>query len=256
MMGAEEIMSKVWSHMSSNPFSIEFTSTLKDAVESMVKHGIGNLVVKDGASIGLLTEREILLYLYLFGEIPDKELRDIMLRKFTKVSPNTPIDEAAKTMISTKTRLLVYEQNNLVGIITTSDLANAFLNTTDRNPSLESMITKNIFSLEHSYSVLEAIKLMYNRRVGSIIVTVHGLYDGIFTERDLLTKILNQNVGLTNEVGNYCSNFMLTARLGIRTREAAKLMFANNIKRLPITNNGRVVGIVTARDLVESFISE
>ena len=33
-------------------------------------------------------------------------------------------------------------------------------------------------------------------------------------------------------------------------------MFANNIKRLPITNGGRVVGIVTARDLVESFVSE
>lgn len=256
MIGAQEIMSKVWSHMTSDPFTIEFTSTLKDAVESMVKHGIGNLVVTDGASIGLLTEREILHYLYLFGEIPDKELRNIMLRKFTKVSPKTPIDEAAKTMISTKTRLLVYEQNNLVGIITTSDLAKAFLNTTDRNPSLEGVITRNIFSLEHYSSVLEAIKLMNNKRVGSIIVTMHGLHDGIFTERDLLTKILSQNVVLTNEVGNYCSNFLLTARLGVRAREAAKLMFANNIKRLPITSNGRVVGIVTARDLLESFISE
>jgi CBS domain-containing protein len=48
----------------------------------------------------------------------------------------------------------------------------------------------------------------------------------------------------------------MTARLGIRAREAAKLMLENNIKRLPITSNARVVGIVTARDLVESFIAE
>ena len=159
-------------------------------------------------------------------------------------------------MISTKTRLLVYEQNKLVGIITTSDLAKAFLKTTDRNPSLERVITRNIFSLKHYSSILEAIKLMNSRRVGSIIVTVNGLHDGIFTERDLLTKILTQNVDLTEEVDKYCSHFLLTARLGIRAREAAKLFFANNIKRLPITNGGTVVGIVTARDLVESFVSE
>jgi predicted transcriptional regulator len=242
--------------MTSDPFAMEFTSTLKDAVESMVKHGIGNLVITNGASIGLLTEREILYYLHLFGKIPDKELRDIPLRKFTKVSPHTPIDEAARTMITSKSRLLVYEQNNLVGIITTSDLARAFFKTTDRNQSLESVITKNIIRLEGTASVLEAIKIMNNKRVGSVIVTVDGLHDGIFTERDLLTKILNQNVALTSEVGKFCSNFFMTARLGIRAREAAKLLLENNIKRLPITSNARVVGIVTARDLVESFIAE
>lgn len=155
MVGAKEIMSKVWSHMTSDPFTIEFTSTLKDAVESMVKHEIGNLVIRNGASIGLLTEREILYYLDLFGKIPDKQLREIQLRKFTKVSPRSPIDEAARTMIGTKTRLLVYDQNNnLVGIITTSDLAKAFFKTTDRNPSLENAITRNIVRLEDTSSVL------------------------------------------------------------------------------------------------------
>jgi CBS domain-containing protein len=256
MVGTQEIMSSVWNHMTSDPFSLEYTSTLRDAVNKMVKHGIGNLVVTNGASIGLLTEREILNHLYLYGEIPDRELRDITLRKFTKISPKAPIDEAAKTMISTKTRLLVYEENKLVGIITTSDLARAFFDTTDRNPSLDNVITKNILSLEHDSSILEAIKLMNNKRIGSIIVTVDGLHDGIFTERDLLTKILSQQVDLMDKVGKYCSNFLLTAHLRVGAREAAKLMFANNIKRLPITGNGRVVGIVTARDLVESFISE
>lgn len=249
-------MSKVWNHMTTDPVSMEFRCTLKDAVNKMAKLGIGNLVVSNGASIGILTEREVLHYLQHFGEIPDRELSDITLRKFTKVSPRTPIDEAARTMITTKTRLLVYEENRLVGIITTSDLTRAFLNTTDRNPSLEKVITKTIFSLNHYSSILQAIKLMNKRRIGSIIVTVRGLHDGIFTERDLLTKILAEDIALAQEVGNYCSDFLVTARLGIRAREAAKLMFANNIKRLPITNNGKIVGIVTARDLVESFISE
>jgi CBS domain-containing protein len=235
---------------------MQFRSTLKEAVDRMAKLRIGNLVVTNGASIGILTEREILEYLQQFGKIPDKELSDIPLRKFTKVSPQTPLDEAASTMIATKTRLLVYEETRLVGIITTSDLARAFLDTTDRNPSLEKVITRTIFSLNHYSSVLQAIKLMNKRRIGSVIVTVKGLHDGIFTERDLLTKILAEDIALAQEVGNYCSDFLVTARLGIRAREAAKIMFANNIKRLPITNKGKIIGIVTARDLVESFISE
>lgn len=57
------------------------------------------------------------------------------------------------------------------------------------------------------------------------------------------------------EVGNYCSDFMVSARMGMGARDAAKLMFANGIKRLPITNNGQIIGVVTARDVVESFIS-
>jgi CBS domain-containing protein len=43
--------------------------------------------------------------------------------------------------------------------------------------------------------------------------------------------------------------------MGIGGRDAAKLMFANGIKRLPITSSGQIVGMVTARDMVESFIS-
>jgi predicted transcriptional regulator len=241
--------------MTKDPVSLSNTSTLQEAVDIMAKKGVGNLVVTDGASIGILTEREILNYLQLFGKIPDKLLGDIMLRQFTKVSPETSVVEAAKKMISTKTRLLVYESDKLVGIITTSDLAKALFKTTEGNPSLEKVMSRNVFSLESYAPILEAIRVMDKRRIGSVIVTVEGLHDGIFTERDLLTKILTRNVDLTQEVGNYCSQFMVTARMGIGARDAAKLMFANGIKRLPITNNGRVVGMVTARDAVESFIS-
>ena len=96
MVGHQEIMSKVWSHMTSDPVSLEFTSTLKDAIAIMAKHRIGNLVITNGATIGLLTERELLHLIQLFGEIPDRELRDIMSRKFIKVSPQTQIDKAGK----------------------------------------------------------------------------------------------------------------------------------------------------------------
>jgi len=249
-------MAKVGNHMTKDPVSLSNTSTLQEAIDIMANKGIGNLVVTNGASIGILTEREILNYLDLFGTIPDKLLGDMMLRQFTKVSPETSVVEGAKRMISTKTRLIVYESAKLVGIITTSDLAKALFKLTEGNPSLEKVMSRNVFSLESCASILEAIRVMDKRRIGSVIVTVEGLHDGIFTERDLLTKILTRKVDLAQDVGNYCSHFLVTARMGIGARDAAKLMFANGIKRLPITNNGRIVGVVTVRDVVECFVSE
>ncbi len=251
----EQQIAKVGDYMTRDPISLPNNSTLQEAVDTMAKRGVGNLVVTDGATIGILTEREILNYLHLFGAIPDRLLGDIMLRQFTKVSPETSVVEAAKKMISTKTRLLVYEDDKLVGIVTTSDLLKTLFKTTEGNPSLEKVMSRNISSLENYALILEAIRVMEKKRIGSVIITVEGLHDGIFTERDLLTKILTKNVDITQEVGNYCSHFLVTARMGIGARDAAKLMFANGIKRLPITNCGRIVGMVTARDVVEAFIS-
>lgn len=246
----------VGNYMTRDPVSLSNSATLQDAVDIMAEKGIGNLVVTNGASIGILTEREILDNLHAFGKIPDRLLGDIMLRQFKKVSPKTSITQATRTMISTKTRLLVYESDKLVGIITTSDLAKAFFRTTEGNPSLKKVVSKRVYSIESFSPVLEAVRMMDTKRIGSVIVNVKGLHDRIFTERDLLTKILNRNVDLAKEVGDYCSKFLMTARMGIGARDAAKLMIANGIKRLPLTNNGKIVGIVTARDVVECFIGQ
>jgi CBS domain-containing protein len=46
---------------------------------------------------------------------------------------------------------------------------------------------------------------------------------------------------------------VVTARLGIGAKDAAKIMFSHKVKRLPLTKGGKIVAMVTARDLVEAF---
>jgi predicted transcriptional regulator len=78
---------------------------------------------------------------------------------------------AAKTMISKKSRLLVFDNhsNRLLGIITASDIVKAF-RTTDINPPLEEVMTRKIFNLEYNRAIIRAIRMMHNRRIGSIII--------------------------------------------------------------------------------------
>jgi predicted transcriptional regulator len=250
------VKQNVRDYMTSNPICLEAYSTFQKAIDIMVKQRVGNLVVRDAYSSGILTEREILHYLNQFGAIPDMNLYEITLRNFSKVSPDSSVIEAARTMISSKTRLLVYnDANEMVGIITTSDLLRALFNSSEKDPSLEEAVSRNVLTLESYATIADAVRLMENKRIGSIIVTVQGRHDGIFTERDLLSKVLAQNIGLAEEIGRYCSWFMLSAHEGVRARDVAGLMLTNKIKRMPITCNGEVIGIVTARDLVEAFLS-
>jgi acetoin utilization protein AcuB len=54
-------------------------------------------------------------------------------------------------------------------------------------------------------------------------------------------------------VGKHCSRPIITAPLKSSVKEAVTLMKKNKIKRLPLTTDGRIVGIVTARDIVEAY---
>ena len=247
--------------MTSTPITVPPDIYTTAAITIMADKGIGNLVVEGLAGpVGILTEREIIQYLSLNRQISNLPLKDILpYQSFSSVSPDTTIFDAANTMISMKARLLVFDNNDrLVGIITASDMVRAFTKTS-KNPSLEHTMNKKIFDVQFNDTILGAIKLMDTESIGSVIVNDKNSYNkrmrpyGIFTERDLLTKILLKNIDLDAKVGDYSSTPLITAPIGIRANDAAKIMASNNIKRLPLTKEGRPVAMVTARDLVEAF---
>lgn len=257
----EEKQLRVADFMSSPVVSVSSETKFVRAIQLLVSNRIGNVVVRDKEKVsGIITEREILQYLVLNKAIPNKQVKYVLTRNFTRVEPDTSVLEAARTMIGRKTRLLVFRKHkvtkgvpdHLVGIITASDLVRAFLET-DRNPKLEGAMTNKIVTVHPNNTILNAAKLMFKKRIGSVIVTADGHPNGIFTERDLLNKVIGQDVNIDEKVGQYCSIPVITAKVGIGANEAARVMFAHKIKRLPLTRRNRVAAIVTARDLVEAF---
>ncbi|HSB57845.1 MAG TPA: CBS domain-containing protein [Nitrosopumilaceae archaeon] len=242
--------------MTSELISVDSDVLFPVAISIMATHGIGNLIIKENNKpSSLLTEREILSYLVRRGEIPIEPMKDIFTESFTPVSPKMSILDAAKLMISKKKRLLVFENEKLVGIITASDILRG-LKKTGGNPSLDKVSSTKIYQCAHTDSIFKAIKLMYQKRIGSVIVTKNGDPYGIFTERDLLVNVLTQKVALTERVEGYCSSPLVTAKDGIQGNDAAHLMASKKIKRLALTKKDKIVGIVTARDIVEAFYAK
>lgn len=142
---------KVQNYMTSNPITVQQDISISDAISIMASKRIGNLIVKESSSgpVGLLTERELIGYLSLNGQVPNLPLNDLLVyQPFNGISPDTSILDAANTMISMKTRLLVFDgDNKLVGIITTSDMVRAF-SKTRKNPSLEHAMNNKIIDVQ------------------------------------------------------------------------------------------------------------
>jgi CBS domain-containing protein len=280
---------KVKHYMTINPVRVNSDVNFPGGVAIMAIKGIGNLIVtQNQLPIGILSEREIINHLYQHKEIPSILLANMVIQQFLIVHPNTTVLEAARIMIRKKRRILVFaeddndnksndnnnigtsneqlgQHNNnnkndkLVGIITASDMVRAFSTQTTANLTIESVMSRRIFGVDVNNRISRAIDIMFKENIGSVIVNKDEKPYGIFTERDLLTKVISKEVSLNERVGDHCSKELITTRIrkmGITALEAANIMFINHIKRLPITKEDRIVGIVTARDLVELYQSQ
>jgi CBS domain-containing protein len=111
--------------MQKNVITIEHNKTALEAAQLISKKGISFLViVKDGKPIGVVTEKDFLLKITSEDKQASKiPLEEIMSYKFRWVEPSTDIEDAVQKMLNNNIRrLLVLENENLVGVITQTDL--------------------------------------------------------------------------------------------------------------------------------------
>lgn len=133
------------------------------------------MVNEDHAIKGLFTEREILQYITSYGEIPEIPMKEVLLQTFTGISLDTSLINAAKIMILEKTRLLVFVNKKLVGIITASDMLRGFRKT-GINPTLDKVISTKIYQCAYDNSIIDVTKIMGEKRIGSVIITKNGCH--------------------------------------------------------------------------------
>ena len=247
----------VGNYMTAYPISVLPEVPLPECISFMARRGIGNLIVstEEGDPLGVLTERDILKHVAEKNTLPNVDLKEVTLTPFEKISPNTSIQNAAELIISKKARLLVFEDSNkLVGIITPSDLLRAFRKTYVA-PVLDDVISKNVHHVRYDDSILDTCKLMYEKRIGSVIVDGKNSEFGIFTERDLVFKVLNNHVNLDEAINLYSSFPLITTR-EVLANEAASIMAQHHIKRLVLLDQEKISGIVTVRDIIDAYQSK
>jgi len=113
----------------------------------------------------------------------------------------------------------------------------------------EAMI-KNVVTLQQDVSAYDAVKLMNENRIGCLVVLQYGQVVGIITERDMLERVLEKckNPKETN-ITEIMTKRVIVGKPDMQLAEAAKLMFEKKVKKLPIVEGNRLVGLVTLTDL-------
>lgn len=238
--------------MTAYPISAEPHVSITQAIEFMVERDFGHLVVSDGTMPkGILTEREILKAISESRNLNELTIGDVGWQPFTKLGLGETVLDAVHLMTQNKSRLLVFDADKLVGIVTVSDLLRA-LRKISTDVSIDRVISTNIEKCNMTDSIFDAAKLMHEKRVGSVII--HDMREyGIFSERDLLTCLYSSGFKTDYEIGKYSSSPLIASDKEIKIHQAANIMAANHIKRLGITQNGFLTGIVTARDLLDAY---
>jgi len=109
----------------------------------------------------------------------------------------------------------------------------------------------DVLEIDADSSVFEAVQLMVENNVGSLLVTERGEIAGIVTERDYLRRVTLQ--GRTEEapVREIMSSPLVVATLETTVDECMAMMTDRRIRHIPVVDEEKVVGVVSIGDLVK-----
>jgi CBS domain-containing protein len=112
------------------------------------------------------------------------------------------------------------------------------------------IMTKNVVTIASDKTALDAAKLMAEKGISSLIVVKNGNPEGIITERDFIKKICVKELQVAQiKIINIMSKTQTIAEPDTPIEVAVQRMVNRRIRRLPILQDGRVVGIITVTDL-------
>ena len=117
---------------------------------------------------------------------------------------------------------------------------------------VKDIMTKSVITVDEITTALEAAKVMTDKGISSLIVLKEGNPVGIVSERDFVKKICARELQASKvSVGEIMSKIQTSAEPSTSIEVAVQRMVNHKIRRLPIIDNGKVIGIITVTDLAK-----
>jgi CBS domain-containing protein len=114
-----------------------------------------------------------------------------------------------------------------------------------------------VIAVQPSETVLQAANLMNDRNIGGVVVLDDDRLAGIFTERDVLRRVVAQGLDPSDTtVAEVMTTPVITCPPGTSLEDCAAVMTTRGVRHLPVQEGGVLTGIVTIRDLLAYKVSE
>ena len=116
---------------------------------------------------------------------------------------------------------------------------------------VDDVMVKEVITIDQNSTVKEAAEVMNKFEIGCLIAVRKGKAIGMITERDLLKRIVAEARDATKtKVKDVMSSPLVVIEPNVELEEAIKLMFQMKIKKLPVVDRKRLVGLITLTDIV------
>ena len=116
------------------------------------------------------------------------------------------------------------------------------------------VMKNSILSIDSSVPGYEAAKMMEDTKVGALVVMENNQPVGIITDRDFAIKVVAHSFPRDTPVRRIMSHPIISIGPHATLWVAAELMSSRKLRKLPVIDDGKVIGIITATDLIDCLV--
>jgi|WetSurMetagenome_2_1015567.scaffolds.fasta_scaffold07902_4 isocitrate dehydrogenase len=124
-------------------------------------------------------------------------------------------------------------------------------------PTVEEVMTRGVISVDENDSIEDAMRTMVERHVSSLIVAKNSDNDvyGIITRKDVINHIIAGNQDLKKtKVSELMTKPVMTITKQMDVVAAAKLMERTNVRRFPVCDGDKLLGIISNSDIFRAYV--
>ena len=247
-------------------------TTIVEAAARMREKSLGSLLVVPADAegrvpnrSGIVTETDLIRKVLAKGLDPLLTRVDqIMTSPLLTIAPDRPMLDASHLMETNHVRhLCVSNEEEVVGVISVRDLVRCFIDS-EGGPIrdldnvfrplsvLRVLMQTTMETIASERTVLEAVQTMAEKRIGSLLVLEAGDMIGLVTETDVVRKVIAAGLPVrSTSVGAVMNVPLIQIDIDDSARDASRLMAEKRIRHLAVTEDNKVVGLLSVRDLVK-----
>ena len=239
--------------------SARITETISRVVEIMVSGDVGRVIITDAdVPVGIFTEKDVLKRVVNKGfDLQQTSIREVMTSPIQAVAEETHILDALGRMYQGNFRHLLVRgrRGTIVGIVSMRRILKIAVELgqgLSETRTVGEIMSGHVLTVDEGRSISESTELMMRNNSSAVVVTQDQRSKGIFTERDLLKRVINKVPDITKTpVREVMTAPLISMARTTHIGEVLAEMYRRDIRNMPVKGDREeVLGIVSMSDVL------
>ena len=239
--------------------SARITETISKVVEIMVTADVGRVIITDAdVPVGIFTEKDVLKRVATKAiDLQQTSIREVMTSPIQAVAEETHILDALGRMYQGNFRHLLVRGRRvtIVGIVSMRRILKIAVELgqgLSETRTVGEIMSGQVLTVDEGRSISESTELMMRNNSSAVVVTQEQRAKGIFTERDLLKRVINKVPDITKTpVREVMTTPLLSMPRTTHIGEVLAEMYRRDIRNMPVNGDREdLLGIVSMPDVL------